>query len=80
MPSKKTEPTFEEAMLQIEQIVRRLEKGESTLEESVKLFEEGTGLIALCDKRLNEAEAKVVLLSGNPDTPPTEKEFAVEAE
>ena len=41
--------SFEESMARLEEIVTQLEKGEAPLEESLKLFEEGTGLVRLCD-------------------------------
>ena len=40
----------------------KLEKGDLSLEESLKLFEEGVGLSATCKKELDEAEGKVQML------------------
>ena len=77
MAAKKTEPGFEEAMLRLEEIARRLEKGDASLEESMKLFEEGTHLVSLCDRLLNEAETKVVLLSRGENGAPVETELRV---
>ena len=51
--------SFEEAMDALEQIVARLESGEETLEESLKLFEEGAALSAQCYDRLKKAEQKI---------------------
>jgi exodeoxyribonuclease VII small subunit len=60
---KKTEePTFEQALTQLEQIVQRLEKGELPLEESLKLYEEGIRLSRLCHGKLEEAEGKIEML------------------
>ena len=56
------EKKFEEAMERLEQIVERLEGGDLTLEESLKIFEEGMKLIRFCSKKLEEAEQKVTLL------------------
>jgi len=67
--------SFEQALSRLDEIVRRLEKGDATLSESLKLFEEGTGLIAGCDKQLNEAEQLVVKLKKGPDGEPTELPF-----
>ncbi|MBW1998923.1 MAG: exodeoxyribonuclease VII small subunit [Deltaproteobacteria bacterium] len=58
MPEKK----FEEAMERLEQIVRGLESGDLSLEESLKIFEEGMNLIKFCSKKLEEAEQKVTML------------------
>ncbi|MBQ8683958.1 MAG: exodeoxyribonuclease VII small subunit [Clostridia bacterium] len=58
-----TEWTFEKAMGRLEQIVAALEGGRCTLDESLKLFEEGTKLTAYCSKLLKEAEQKIVKLT-----------------
>jgi exodeoxyribonuclease VII small subunit len=60
---KKTdEPTFEQALLQLEQIVQKLEKGELPLEESLRLYEDGIRLSRLCHGKLEEAEGKIEML------------------
>ena len=60
---KKTdEPTFEQALTQLEQIVQRLEKGELPLEESLKVYEEGIRLSRFCHAKLEEAEGKIEML------------------
>jgi exodeoxyribonuclease VII small subunit len=53
---------FEEALEKLEDIVRRMETGEMTLEESLKAFEEGIKLSRLCAKKLDEADRRVDLL------------------
>ncbi len=55
-------PSFEESLKKLEVIVDKLEKGDLSLEESLKLFEEGVGLSATCKKELDEAEGKVQML------------------
>ena len=50
---------FETAVEKLEQIVRKLEGGDLTLEESLKAFEEGIGLSRICEKLLQEAKGKV---------------------
>ncbi len=50
---------FEKKLGRLEEIVQKMEKGDSSLEESLKLFEEGVKLSRECHTRLNEAEAKV---------------------
>lgn len=58
-----TELTFEMAMTRLEQIVAALEGGKCSLDDSLKLFEEGTKLTAYCSKLLKEAEQKIVKLT-----------------
>lgn len=67
--------SFEESITRLDEIVRQLEKGDAALSESLKLFEEGTGLIANCDALLNEAEQMVVKLKKGPDGEPQELPF-----
>ena len=57
------EMTFEAAMSRLEEIVAALESGKCTLDDSLKLFEEGTKLTALCSKQLKTAEQKIVKLT-----------------
>ena len=58
-----TEWTFEKAMTRLEQIVAALEGGRCSLDDSLKLFEEGTKLTAYCSKMLKEAEQKIIKLT-----------------
>ena len=53
---------FEEAFFRLEEIVKSLEDGNLPLDESLKLFEEGIGLLRACSKKLEEAERKVEVL------------------
>ncbi|MGB7546731.1 MAG: exodeoxyribonuclease VII small subunit [Terracidiphilus sp.] len=55
-------PAFEDALKKLETIVDRLEQGDLSLEESLKLFEEGVGLSAACKQELDAAEGKVQML------------------
>jgi exodeoxyribonuclease VII small subunit len=70
--------TFESSLQELEKIVRRLEEGESSLEESLKLFESGVRLSRECQERLNQAERRIEVLlkdeDGNPVLHPIEKE------
>ena len=66
---------FEDGLKRLEEIVKRMEQGNVSLEESLQLFEEGTALVALCGKQLDEAELKVVRLMKGPDGNPVEMEF-----
>lgn len=51
--------TFESAMTELSQIVERMESGEATLDESLKLFETGTKLASFCYDKLQTAEQKI---------------------
>lgn len=75
MAAKKT---FEENMSRLEEIVSLLERGDTTLGDSMALFEEGTKLVNTCRKELDTAEQKVVKLSKGPDDAPVEHDFAAE--
>ncbi len=52
-------PAFEGALKQLEDIVQRLEKGELSLEDSLKLYEDGIRLSRLCHTKLDEAEGRI---------------------
>lgn len=70
--------TFEENMQRLEQIVRAMERGDVQLEESLKLFREGTELIEACGKILDEAELEVKKIVTAADGSPMEESFAYE--
>lgn len=70
--------TFEESMVRLDEIVKALEKGDVALEDSIKLFEEGTKLAAKCSQLLETAELKVSKLMKGPDGAPVEQEFTDE--
>lgn len=54
--------TFEEAVRELKEIIQKLESGNLPLEDSIKLFQEGTELISLSHKKLNEIRKKVEIL------------------
>ena len=66
------ELSFEQSLARLDEIVRHLEKGDLPLNDSLSLFEEGTGLIRRCGTMLDEAEQKVVKLKKGPDRQPQE--------
>ena len=70
--------TFEASMVRLEQIVRTMERGDAPLEESLKLFQEGTELVRSCGKLLEEAELQVKKIMAAPDGSPVEEEFVHE--
>lgn len=59
--------TYEQAVKRLEEIVACLEKKETPLEESIKLFEEGTELAAFCNKILTTAKQKITELTKDGD-------------
>ncbi|TAN49612.1 MAG: exodeoxyribonuclease VII small subunit [Methylococcaceae bacterium] len=59
--TKKT-PRFEDSLLELEQLVERLEQGDTSLEESLKAFERGVQLTRVCQTALKEAEQKIQVL------------------
>jgi exodeoxyribonuclease VII small subunit len=75
-----SEPTFEEALGQLESLVARLEGGDLPLEEALQTFEEGVRLARLCTARLEDAERRVRLLVQAPDGTETEIPFAPQHE
>ncbi len=70
--------TFEASMARLEQIVRAMERGDVALEESLKLFQEGTELVRSCQKLLDEAQLQVKKITAGPDGSPQEEAFGDE--
>ena len=68
--------TFEQDLRRLEEIVRAMERGDVALEESLKLFQEGTELVRSCGKLLDDAEQQVKLVLSGPDGEPVEEDFA----
>lgn len=69
------EQTFEEAMKRLEEIVRGLEGGELSLENSLEIFEEGMKLVSFCSNKLEEVEKKVTMLIKGGDGTNTTQPF-----
>ncbi len=72
------EPTFEEALRRLEEIVARLESGQLTLDEMIAAFEEGSKLVRLCNRRLDEIEARIERLVQMDDGQPQLEPFQPE--
>lgn len=72
--------TFEESMQRLEQIVRSMERGEVPLEESLKLFQEGTQLVANCEKLLENARLQVKKVLTAADGSPILEDFSDDGE
>ena len=68
--------TFEESMQRLEQIVRIMERGDVPLEESLKMFQEGTELVRSCGKLLENAQLQVKMIMTAPDGSPVEEVFS----
>ncbi len=65
---------FEEALNKLEGIVHRLETGEGELDEILKLYEEGTQLVQLCNKKLKDVELKIETISAKMKESPIANE------
>ena len=65
--TKKDTVNFETSLQKLEKIIEKLEGGDISLEDSVKSFEEGIGLVKECQKQLSQAEHKVKKLLDNGD-------------
>lgn len=68
--------TFEASMQRLEQIVRAMERGDVSLEESLKLFQEGTELVRRCGKLLDSAELQVKAVTASESGAPVEEAFS----
>ena len=67
--------TFEQSMQRLEQIVRAMERGDVTLDESLKYFQEGTELVRTCAKLLDEAEMQIKMVTVGDDGTPVLEDF-----
>lgn len=67
--------TFEQSMQKLEQIVRAMERGDVALDESLKLFREGTELVRNCGKLLDEAQLQIQKVMTAADGSPVMEEF-----
>lgn len=60
---KSDKMTYEEALAQLNDTVSKLNSGKVSLDESIKLYQEGISLAAFCDKKLKEVEQKIMLVN-----------------
>lgn len=72
------ERSFEECLGALEAVVERIESGELNLEESLATFEEGVGLIRVCNRKLGEVERRVEVLTRDADGRSRLQEFVEE--
>lgn len=77
--AKKTK-TFEEALSRLEEIVTLMEKGELSLDDTVKLYKEGVELASFCGGKLTDAKQQVTILSVGFDGQLSEKPFDIKEE
>lgn len=69
-------PTFENALTELEQVLRALEDGTTTLEDSLARYERGVGLLKICYGHLRTAETRITQLAGlDSDGKPISKAF-----
>lgn len=67
VPAEIAKMSFEEALAELEQIVRRLESGQVRLDEAVGSYERGALLKQHCEQKLNEAQQRVDRIALGPD-------------
>ena len=72
------EKPYEELVKELEQIVRKLESGDITLNQSMDLFTRGMALTRACQQQLDAIEKKITILLENPDGSMTEKAWSEE--
>ena len=70
--------SFESSMKRLEEIVRAMERGDVALDESLKLFQDGTELVRACGKLLDDAQLQVEKVVKGADGNPTFEDFADE--
>jgi exodeoxyribonuclease VII small subunit len=79
-PEPPKKPDFERSLARLEEVVRKLESPQLSLDEAMKLFEEGVGLSRECQKQLEEAEGRVEILLKKADGKMVAEAFEAEGE
>lgn len=79
-PEAHKKPDFERSLARLEEVVRRLESPQLSLDEAMKLFEEGVELSRECQKQLEEAEGRVEILLKKADGRMVAEVFETESE
>lgn len=69
MGKETNDQSFENAVLELEGIVKRLEEGNETLDDTLKLYEEGIKLYRYCNSQIDKAEQKITILQNNVEKP-----------
>lgn len=70
--------SYEDAIIELEGIVKKLERGELSLEESLEAFQSGIELTKYCNTKLDEMEKKITILLENEKGEIKEEDFSVE--
>ena len=78
-PEPPKKPDFERSLTRLEEVVRRLESPQLSLDDAMKLFEEGVELSRECQKQLEEAEGRVEILLKKADGKMIAEPFEPEA-
>jgi exodeoxyribonuclease VII small subunit len=73
--TEKKQPSFEQSMERLEKIIASLEKGDAPLQDALRLFEEGAGLLRSCTEILDQAEQTIVTLQKGMSGAPVEAPF-----
>ena len=79
-PEAPKKPDFERSLARLEEVVRKLESPQLSLDDAMKLFEEGVGLSRECQKQLEEAETRVEILLKKADGKIAAEPFEPEGE
>ena len=79
-PESAKKPDFERSLARLEEVVRKLESPQLSLDEAMRLFEEGVGLSRECQKQLEEAEGRVEILLKKADGKLAAEPFEAEGE
>lgn len=79
MPPKKKPPSFEQALARLEELTQSMENDEQSLEDTLKMYEEGQGLIGQCQDLLSQAKKRVQKLQAkSPELPEGDTLFDLE--
>ena len=79
-PDPQKKPDFERSLTRLEEVVRRLESPQLSLDDAMKLFEEGVALSRECQKQLEDAEGRVEILLKKADGKLAAEPFEPEGE
>ena len=77
-PQNPNDLSFEQALVELENIVTSLENGKAPLEDSISSYERGIALKKHCEKKLNEAQEKIEKITIGSDGVPTATPFETE--
>ena len=79
MANSKKDINFEDALAELEKIVRSLESGDADLKSSIDSYERGVELKKICEEKLKEAQAKIEKISISPEGKASSEDFSLEA-